>query len=191
MNLIKINYGSKGYKMHFYNIDMDSNTFNARSLASQQCPTNSYQLSKDITKITYGIKAENLKKKIIDKKDKDTDAIKLLNFPWRFLSLATKKRSVDLYCEDDQLNNWFYGLKYMTNYYNIDYKIISTNKFVINKIKFKLVLQLKESLKNEEIKDENNIYKNVIQKICKKKGMGMESISFTKLMLLYNKIMNK
>ena len=79
----------------------------------------------------------------------------------------------------------------MTNYYNIDYKIISTNKFVINKIKFKLVLKLKESLKNEEIKDENNIYKNVIQKICKKKGMGMESISFTKLMLLYNKIMNK
>ena len=191
MKIIKINYASTGYKEHFYNIDNDSNTFNVRSSPSQTIPNYSYHISNDIIKITYGVKAVNLKRKLSNKKDKDTDAIKLLNFPWRIISIVTKKRSIDLYCEEDQLNNVFYGLKQFTNINNNEYKIISTNKFLIDKIKFKMVLQLKVGLVNKEIEDKDNKYNNVIKKICDKKGKGMENISFTKLMLVFSRLMNK
>ena len=189
MKITKINYASTGYKEHFYNIDSDSNTFNVRSSPSQIIPNHSYNISKNITKITYGVKAVNLIKKLTNKKEKNTDAFRLFNSPWRIISILTKKRSIDLYCEDDQLNSIFYGLKHFTNINNIEYKIISTNKFVIDKIKFKMVDQLKAGLKNNAIEDKNNVYNNVIKKIYKKKGKGMENISFTKLMLVYSKLL--
>ena len=188
MNLIKINYGSKGHKMHFYNIDVDSGTFNVKVLANQQYPTHSYNLFKDITKIMYGVKSTNLVKKLLAKKDKDHESIKLMQYPWRILSFITKKRSVDLYCDDDQVNNWFYGLKSFTDENNIVYKINSTNKFILYKIKFKIVIQLKLAISNGEIRDENNKYTNIIDRLIKEKGI--HNISFTKLMILYNRLMN-
>ena len=93
MDLVKINYGSKGHKTRFYKLDPDSNTFNAREMASQQYPTHSYKIFKDVIKIVYGVKSPNLIKKLAAKKDKDTEAIKLLKKPRNILSIITKKRS--------------------------------------------------------------------------------------------------
>ena len=190
MSLIKINHKTKGYKIHFYNIDNDSNTFNIRDIETQQYPTYSYKLSKDITKIMYGVKSSNLVKKLLSKKDKDEELLKLFKSPWKFFSIIVKKKSLDFYCEEEeQLNNWFYGLKLFINDNNVGYKIISTNKFVLNKIKYKIVFKLKEAKKNEKVKDKNKKYGNIIGRLSKE--IGLHNISFAKLILLYNKLMNQ
>ena len=189
MNLIKINYGSKGYKMYFYNIDLDSNTLNSKILQTQQYPDHSYNLFKDISKVLYGLKSPNLVKKILNRKGKEEDSINLLRFPWRILSLITKKRSIDLYCEDDQLDNLVYGLKQFTNDNNISYKIFSANKFVLNKIKYKIVLKLMKVIKNIEINDKNDKYITLVRGLSSE--VRIHTISFAKLFLLYNIIMNK
>ena len=96
---------------------------------------------------------------------------------------------MDFYCTDEQINNWFYGLKVFTDENNVGYKIISTNKFVLYKIKLKLVLKLKQAIVNGEIIDENKKFTNIIQKLVIEKGI--QRISFIKLILLYNKFMNE
>ena len=187
MNLIKINFSSKGYKASFYKIDTESNTLNSRNSQEQQYPTHSYNLFNDITKVIYGIKSHNLIKKILSKKDLDESAIHLMKFPWRILSFVTKKRTIDLYCDDEQLNNWFYGLKQFTNDNNISYKIFSTNKFVLNKVKYKIVLKLNKAIKNQKI-EENNEYTHLIKQLCRE--VGIHNISFAKMIILYNKLIN-
>ena len=182
MNLEKINYGSKGYKVHFYNIDVDSSTFNTKKMATQTYPNHTYKLFNDIIKIMYGVHSNNLLKKI-NGKDKDSEAIKLLKSPYNILSIMTKKRSVDLYCDDDQINNWFYGLKYFTMEKKVNYKIISANKFILNKIKYKIVSHLRQDFANNE--KEKQTYKFVKNL---NKGVTLGKISFVKLILLYNKL---
>ena len=114
--------------------------------------------------------------------------MKLLNFPWRFLSVILKDKSVDLYCEDKQLEIWFYGLKYYTMINNVEYKILSTNKFVLNKIKLKIVIGLKSAMDKNNIQGNKEKLNFIIQKLCKEKAI--QNISFTKLFLLYNKTVN-
>jgi hypothetical protein len=183
MFLIKINYGSKGHKTHFYSIDNDSNTLNIRTNDTQQYPKHTYKIFKDITKIMYGLRSNNLMRKLTDKKDKDTEVIKLLRTPWRILSIFTKKRSLDLYCEDEQMDNWFYGLKFFTDKNKVNYKIISSNKFILSKIKYKIVSQLTQY--SDKDKKSNALIKKLYQ------GKEIHKISFTKLMLLYFNLANK
>ena len=89
------------------------------------------------------------------------------------------------YCEDDQVDNWFYGLKSFTEENSVEFKIMSTNKFVINKIKYRMPLNLKTAIKEKKIKDENII--EIVNRIVKEKAF--HKISFVKLILLYNKSM--
>lgn len=93
MNLEKINYGSKGYKVHFYNIDDDSATFNTRTAATQTYPNHTYNLFKDVTKTMHDVHSNNLLKKMFGK-EKDTEAIKLLKSPSiYFIYYDQKKKS--------------------------------------------------------------------------------------------------
>ena len=180
LNLIKINYKSKGYKTHFYDINENNLTFNVRKSENNNFPNKSYNLRNDIIKIVYGIKSRNLRKKLLSK-DKDNESIKLLRMPWRFLSIITRARSIDLYCDDDQLDNVFYGFKYLFVDKKMPYKINSSNYFFLNKIKLKLSIKLKR--KYEEEGEEN--YPNIVKQLSKEKAI--QNISFTKLFLLYNK----
>ena len=189
MNLVKIKNGSNGYKTHFYSLDSDSNTFMIKEVEIQNNNTYSYILLKDVTKIMYGIKTVNLGNNARDKKDEDNESIKLLRQPWRFLSFIIKKRSLDLYCNDVQLNNWFYGLKLFTNENNVEYKMISSHKFVLLKIKFKMIMKLKEAIKDGEIRDENHKYNKIIDRLNIEKDI--KKVSFTKLILFYNRLMNQ
>ena len=102
------------------------------------------------------------------------------------ISLVLKNKSIDLYCEDEKVNNWFYGLKYFTKYNHIEYKIFSTNKFVINKIKYKIITKLKIEVENEKIKEEK--VKVIVNKLIEEKAD--HKISFAKLMILYDKLNN-
>jgi hypothetical protein len=147
----------------------------------------SFNLFKDVTKITYGIRSKNLIGKLKDKNKGDPDTRKLLRAPWRFISFILKKKSVDLYCEDEQVDNWFYGLKDFTRDNSVEYKILSTNKFVLNKIKYRIAIKLKVEIDNGNIVEEKSI--DLISKLIKEKAF--HNISFSKLILLYNKLMSK
>ena len=196
MDLVKINIGSKGHKTHYYNLDDNNNTFNAKETASQQYPKHSYRFFKDIIKITYGIKSDNLKKKLLAGKSKDTEAISLLRQPWEFFSIITRKRSLDFYCHDyimddkndKQINNWFYGLKKYTDDNNIRYKIISVNKFVLNRVKFKFAMILKNALKEGKILDENKKFSEIISELSSEKGI--QNMPFIKLFLFFSKLID-
>jgi len=180
LNLIKINYKTKGYKSHFYNIDEKNLTFNIRKSINDNYPNKSYSLEKDIIKVIYGIKSRNLRKKLLTK-DKDVETIKLLRMPWRFLSIITKSRSIDLYSDNNEINTLFYGLKSFFIDNKMAYKINSTNYFLLNKIKLKLVLRLQKKYKDENKENLPNIVKQLV------KEKAIQNISFTKLFLIYNK----
>lgn len=187
MRLIKINYGSKGHKYYFYRIDPDSNTLNVRTTENEPYPLLSFNLFKDVTKITYGLRSKNLIKKLKNKNEGDSDTRKLLRTPWKFISFILKKKSIDLYCEDDQVDNWFYGLKDFTRDNTVDYKILSTNKFVLNKIKYRIAIKLKMEIDNGNIVEEKSI--DLINKLIREKAF--HNISFSKLILLFHKLMKK
>lgn len=179
--LIKINNKTKGYKTNYYNID-DNNSLIIKSSKNQLNPTHNYNLLKDVIKIQYGIRTSNLINKKIDKNN-DADIKNLFKTPWRFMSFITKKRSIDLYLEDEQLQNWFYGLKLFTKDNEVEYKLISTTKFVLTRIKLKILMKLKK-IKNDISKEEKDNKKSIIRNIVKNKSI--ESCSFTRLFYIYH-----
>ena len=183
MTLMKINYSSKGHKYYFYNIDSDSNTLQIRQKEGDPYPLVSYNLFKDVTKITYGIKSKNLIKKLKNKNECNDETRKYLRMPWRFISFVLQKKSIDLYLENDQVDTWFYGLKNFTKN-DVEYKISSTNKFLLNKVKYRIVIKLKCAVNDGEIVEEKSV--NLVKKILKEKAV--QNITFTKLILLYNKL---
>ena len=186
MRLMKINYSSKGHKYYFYNIDSDSNTLQIRQKEGDPYPLLSYNLFKDVTKITYGIKSKNLIKKLKNKNECNDETRKYLRMPWRFISFVLQKKSIDLYLENDQVDTWFYGLKNFTknDVNDVEYKISSTNKFLLNKVKYRIVIKLKCAVNDGEIVEEKSV--NLVKKILKEKAV--QNITFTKLILLYNKL---
>ena len=180
IKLVKINYKSNGYKKHFYNINEENISLCVWKSKNMNYPSKLYNLKKDIIKVTYGNKTRNLRKKLLSK-EIDKESIKFIRIPWRILSIITRKRSIDLYCDDNQINYMFYGLKYFFIDNKVAYKINSTNYFLINKIKLKIAIILKQKFKDE---DKENI-PNIIKLLIKEKSI--QNISFTKLFLLYNK----
>ena len=183
MNLIKINYKSNGFKTHFYDIDEENLTFNIRKDETNDYPTKSYHIQNEIIKIQYGIKSRNLRKKLLSK-DKDLEMLRLLRCPWRFISIITRERSIDFYCDDEQIDDMFYGMKnFLTDNY-VPFKINSTNYYLLNKTKIKIAIELKKKYQEE---DEQNIPK-IVQSLLRERAI--QNISFAKLFLLYNKYMN-
>ena len=184
MELIKINNNTKGYKTNNYNID-DNYCLIVKSSKNQLKAAHNYNLLKDVTKITFGIRTSNLINKKINKNN-DPDIKSFFKAPWRFMSFITKKRSIDLYLEDKELENWFYGLKCFTKDNGVEYKLISTNQFVLTKIKLKIVMKLKKLKKNISEEEKDNTKSKFIRKFVKIKSI--ESCSFTKLFYFYHLI---
>ena len=179
--LVKINYKTKGYKVHFYNIDVESHNFNVRNKENDY-PSASYNIKIDILKVLYGLKSPNLISKL--KEDNYNECRKFLQKPWNLLSIITKKRSIDLYCENDQIDTMFYGLKSFFIDKKILYKINSTNYFVLNKIKLKIAIKLKNKYIDKKTGDKSKIPPIITELINES---GIQKISFTKLILIYNK----
>ena len=183
--LKKINYSSNGVKIHYYKIE--NNCFQQRDKNTDKTASKSYNLKNMVIKVMYGFSSQNIKKKIVSK-DNDSEFNKLINSPWKFISIIIKERTIDLYCEDNQINNWFYGLKNYFNNNNMPYKIISVNQFVLTKMKFKIVNKLRTSFQNDKLKENDNESKQIIKELGKEKGI--QNISFCKILLLYNKLIN-
>ena len=184
MELIKINNKTKGYKTNYYNID-DNNYLIIKSSKKQLKATHNYNLLKDVTKITCGIRTSNLINKRINKNN-DPDIKNFFKTPWRFMSFITNKRSIDLYLEDKELENWFYGLNCLAKDNGVEYKLISTNKFVLTKIKLKIIMKLKKLKKNISEDEKDNTKSKCIRKFVKIKSI--ESCSFAKIFYFYHLI---
>ena len=185
MNLIKINYKSNGFKTHFYDIDAKKLTFNIRKSENNDTLSKSYNFYSDIIKIQYGIKSRNLRKKLLAK-DKDLEMLRLLRCPWRFISIITKSRSLDFYCDDEQIDNMFYGMKCLLVDNNIPHKINSTNYYLLNKTKIKIAIELKKKYQAEEEEEEN--VPKIVHELLRERAI--QNVSFAKLFLIYNKYMN-
>jgi hypothetical protein len=180
LELNKINFKSKGYKTHVYDVDENEFLFNVRP-SKKSNPSKSYSIQNDIVKITYGLKSKNLIKKLSSNNDNDK---KLIKRPWNLLSVILRDRSIDLSCEGNKLNYMFYGMKYFLVDNNVPFKINSVNYFVLNKLKLKICIILKKQYKGineEEIP-------NIIKQLTKEKAI--QNISFAKIFLLFNKYSN-
>ena len=99
------------------------------------------------------------------------------------MSFIFKEGSIDLFLNEEQVKQWFYGLSRHLNIIGKDYKIISKCKFILNRCKMKMANELITYTKKGLIKDSNSnsIIKNL-------NTNGNNKISFIKLFLLYNKI---
>jgi len=105
-----------------------------------------------------------------------------LNAPWLFFSIITKKRSIDLYLEEHQLLNWFYGIKKYLIDNEKPYKTISVHNFILTKTKLRLLQKLKEEYADKQ----SDQYKDLIDSILGEKGV--QNFTFAKILLLYVKI---
>ena len=181
--LKKINFNSTGIKNHYYKLN--EGNFEIRNNKEDKKVKKKLNINTNIIKFMYGFSSQRIKKKIIIKED-DKEFLKLTNSPWKFFSIITKERSIDLFCEDNQINNWFYGFKYYLNNNNMSYKIISVNNFVLTKMKFKIVEKMRKNYQNDKLKKSDNTIQQIVKDLCREKGI--QNISFCKIMLLYHKI---
>ena len=86
-----------------------------------------------------GKKTNNAIKKIKNLKIKEKSKSFL------FLSLILKKKTLDLHFTEEKIaKNWFYGLFYYFKISNRNYKIFSCTKYILFKIKSKMINQLKD-----------------------------------------------
>jgi hypothetical protein len=103
-----------------------------------------------------------------------------------------KKRSVDLYLEDSQLINWFYGIKKHLKETDKKYKIISVNNFVLTKLKLRIMQKLKEDFSSSNKHKIDEKYKELVSGILNGKEIyflyfldkGIQSFSFVKILIM-------
>ena len=159
--LIKINYGNKETKNHYYllnskneSIDVFNNNKSDPAIQINQ-----------IIKILYGIRSNNLRKKIKTLPNNDQ--------PYLFMSFLLRDRTYDLLFSEKSIKKWFYGLYYYLSKRNQNYKINSCSCFIIQRCKMKM-----NSLLNS-----NNHMRNQMR-------LQGGNKTFVKCLLMYHK-MNK
>ena len=64
-----------------------------------------------------------------------------LKYPHLFFSVLTKKRSIDLYMDENSLIKWFFGISHYLKEKKQSYKLISTSKFLITRLKLRMLLK--------------------------------------------------
>ena len=197
---MKINFSSQGKVEHFYKINESEKAlyvYNSKTSKS----ANKYYFDKDIFQIRYGVKTKNLVKRY---KDFKTPQLKQ---PWLYLSFQMQKSSIDLFMKEDQIVSWMFGINEIiqrNSWSNV--MIMTSSGFVVKKFKLKMINRLKEELVEDEkidekdnkatesqIKKTSGIKKDMlivtqIKKFLKLNPLGLDQLSFAKVLLLYIKI---
>ena len=173
-SILKINLNSNGTKTHYYKLNYERDSIQIFQ-KDKDSKVDKEIFLYSLIKITFGISSQNLKKKIKLLSNSDQ--------PWLYMSFIFKEGSIDLFLNEEQVKQWFYGLSRHLNIIGKDYKIISKCKFILNRCKMKMANELITYSKKGLIKDSNSnsIIKNL-------NTNGNNKISFIKLFLLYNKI---
>ena len=172
--LMKINYNSKDTKMHHYLLDTKNNCISVYNKSGGSEPE-SVIYFKNIIKILYGIKTNNLIKKIKSIPNGDQ--------PFLYMSILLRNRSIDLNFSESNIKKWFYGLYYYLMNIGRNYKINSCTNFVLNRIKMKMNYFLNNIGENQSEEDDGYKMKFQIKGIIKNKNN-----TFVKSIILYNKI---
>ena len=137
--ITKINFNSKGTKDHFYQIDEKNDVLEIFNKTGKEGePPNKIIEFDQILKIKYGICSENLKSKYKSLANKNK---------WMYLSFILNNSSLDwCFKKEETLKNWFYGLQcFLRDNTQRKYKITSTTKFVLKRIKFKMISEINEN----------------------------------------------
>ena len=173
-SILKINLNSNGTKTHYYKLNYERDSIQIFQ-KDKDSKVDKEIFLYSLIKITFGISSQNLKRKIKLLSNSDQ--------PWLYMSFIFKEGSIDLFLNEEQVKQWFYGLSRHLNIIGKDYKIISKCKFILNRCKMKMANELITYTKKGLIKDSNSnsIIKNL-------NTNGNNKISFIKLFLLYNKI---
>ena len=139
-NILKINYKSSGTKEYFYKVNNKKDILECFKVndSTKKKPYKVFNFNK-IIKVVVGKKTDNVIKKIKNLKIKEKSKTFL------FLSLILKKKTLDLHFTEEEIaKNWFYGLFYYFKISNRNYKICSCTKYILFKIKSKMINQLKD-----------------------------------------------
>ena len=172
--LMKINYNSKDTKMHHYLLDVNKDCISVFKKSGGSEPESEI-FFRNVIKILYGIKTNNLFKKIKNLPNSDQ--------PFLYMSFLLRNRSIDLSFSEKNVKKWFYGLYYYLINTNRSYKINSCTSFILNRTKMKINYYLNNI--GENTSEENNNYKF---KFLIKGNINNRNNSFVKSILLYNKI---
>ena len=173
-SILKINLNSNGTKTHYYKLNYERDSIQIFQ-KDKDSKVDKEIFLYSLIKITFGISSQNLKKKIKLLSNSDQ--------PWLYMSFIFKEGSIDLFLNEEQVKQWFYGLSRHLNIIGKDYKIISKCKFILNRCKMKMANELITYSKKGLIKDSNS--NSTIKNL---NTNGNNKISFIKLFLLYNKI---
>ena len=99
--LMKINYNSQDTKMHFYSLDTKRSCISVYNKSGGSKPESEIPFKK-IIKVLYGIKTQNLIRKINSLPNSDQHYL--------YMSFLLKDRSIDLTFSDKSIKKWFYGI---------------------------------------------------------------------------------
>ena len=169
----KVNFRSQGIKIHFYKLDIFTGHFQIFKDEKSKKEKENYDFNQ-ISKIVIGLKTKNILDKInIVKKLNNKD-----NYPYLFMSFimnnsGKKKKTIDLIFKDDNdAKKWFYGLYCFlkNNPDNKIYKIGSCSKYILFRIKYKLIDKLKLSTNEINNRSLAKIIKKYFDKKEQKKG---------------------
>ena len=172
--LMKLNYGNKETKMHYYLLDTRRNCISVFNKTGGSKPESEIPLKK-IKKILYGIKTTNLIKKIKTLPNNDQ--------PYLYMSFLLRDRTYDLSFSEKSVKKWFYGLYYYLMNIGQNYKINSCTNFIISRTKMKMNSILNNIGENKLDGDNDHRMKFQIKNVIKDRNN-----TFVKSILLYNKL---
>ena len=172
--LMKINFNSKDTKMHHYLLDIKKNCIAVYNKSGGSEPESEIYF-RNIIKIVYGFKTENLIKKIKYLPNNDQ--------PFLYMSFILRNRSIDLMFSESNIKKWFYGLYYYLMNINKNYKIFSCTNFILNRTKMKMNYYLNNIGENKSEGENDYKIKFQIKGVTKNRNN-----TFVKSIILYNKI---
>ncbi len=157
--IIKINFNGNGFKEHFYRIDINNDNFEIYKNSENKKKGKANQIinMNEILKIVYGFKTKNLKKKYENLENN-------LN-PELYLSLVCTKRSYDFYFKKEKKSiSWFYGFQIYYKQSKRNYKVSSTTKYVLSRLKIKMAFIFDVKMKSTEKINFVNIFLQYFKK---------------------------
>ena len=172
--LMKINFNSKDTKMHHYLLDIKKNCIAVYNKSGGSEPESEIYF-RNIIKIVYGFKTENLIKKIKYLPNNDQ--------PFLYMSFILRNRSIDLMFSESNIKKWFYGLYYYLMNINKNYKIFSCTNFILSRTKMKMNYYLNNIGENKSEGENDYKIKFQIKGVTKNRNN-----TFVKSIILYNKI---
>jgi hypothetical protein len=159
-NITKINFKKKGSIIYFYQIDVKNGQLNYYVQNKLNKPKGQFDLNK-IKKIKIGIKTNN----VINKLDSIKLSKKNINQPYKFMSVIIiddkkKEKTIDLVFETTKnAKYWFYGMYYYYVYVKIKpEKIYSCTKFILDRVKSKIISKLIDNDQKDKYKKKSFVY---------------------------------